>query len=128
MPVASSLGLQLPELPGPINNAEAQLTENLNFRKQHLHEYLTKVLVQLSSRAPVCLLVFLDIHEQSALNFAKLNSLQKLSEVNLTKSLVTINQSDIIVNSRGAAKTHYFVKLEYKPFPSVKEQDLLQSL
>lgn len=115
------MGLQLPELPGPINNSQAQLAENLNARMQHLQEYLTKVLVLLSARAPVCLLCFLDVHEQSGLDFAKLESLQKLTEVNLSKSLVTINQSDIIVNARGAAKTHYFVKLEYKPFPSAKE-------
>lgn len=115
-PFASSLGIQLPDLPGPIpNQDQSLLNQNLNQRMQNLEEYLTKVLVLLTNRAPLPLLTFLEIHERSGLDFLRLDNLQKLTEISLsTKSLITINQSNIIVNTAGKAKPHFYVKLTYK--------------
>jgi PX domain len=63
-PIIKSLGLQCPELPGPISNKDTPSRNNiLTARKFHLEKYLTELIMLLTERAPIELLTFLNLHE-----------------------------------------------------------------
>ena len=122
LPIFAELDVEAPSLPPKIElNNDLERNQKLTFRKRGLQLYLRQVIEMLSNRMPPHLMIFLGLHEQSALGFKSMQQVQKLSKINLVKCPdeplpeVTVPESKIQFFN-DLPKNTYILVTKYKKF------------
>lgn len=101
-PIFEDMKVEAPLLPPKIDlNEDIKRNEKLTDRKRGLQAYLRQVLQILANRMPAHLLIFLGIQEQNILGLKTNSQIQKLSSINLLRTVddifpeVTVPESKI---------------------------------
>ena len=116
-PVFQALGIKPPELPPKVDNTDKKTRNQiLTKRKYDLEKYLKTVIVKISHKAPIQLLNFLQLNDQTNLGYSDRDLLTKISDLNLEKAEASIKRNSVIVNAEGKPQIFYCLLVQYVPF------------